>query len=213
MKKLTVELRDVALAEFDYYEVARQMADLSWQPVAQQNWRDQFPDKPNVAFQIAHNNKGILLHFAVEEQFIKAQYVRPNEAVWEDSCVEFFVSFDNKQHYYNIEFNVAGTGLIGYGPEIKTDRTRLKADVISEVMTATSIVNRQSTKRWYMIMYISSTVFIHSELTMLSGLLAHGNFYKCGDGLPNAHFLSWAPILAPNPNFHLPAFFGELVFQ
>ena len=37
------------------------------------------------------------------------------------------------------------------------------------------------------------------------------NFYKCADKTKKPHFLSWQPISLPKPNFHCPAFFGEIV--
>ncbi|KAF5300265.1 hypothetical protein FQR65_LT19374 [Abscondita terminalis] len=73
----------------------------------------------------------------VREDYIKAQYIRPNEAVWEDSCVEFFVSFDQKVHYYNIEMNPLGTGLVGYGTADKDSRSRLTAEQIQQINTYT----------------------------------------------------------------------------
>ena len=36
------------------------------------------------------------------------------------------------------------------------------------------------------------------------------NFYKCGDNCAIPHYLSWAPIDTPAPNFHCPEFFGEV---
>jgi hypothetical protein len=39
-----------------------------------------------------------------------------------------------------------------------------------------------------------------------------GNFYKCADDTAFKHYLSWNPILTPNPDFHRPEFFGELRF-
>lgn len=29
-----------------------------------------------------------------------------------------------------------------------------------------------------------------------------GNFYKCGDQTPTPHFLAWAPLSSPTPDFH-----------
>ena len=37
------------------------------------------------------------------------------------------------------------------------------------------------------------------------------NFYKCGDKCDRPHFLSWSPIDKPEPNFHCPEFFGEVI--
>ena len=40
-----------------------------------------------------------------------------------------------------------------------------------------------------------------------------GNFYKCGDHLSVPHFLSFAPIGVPKPDFHRPEFFCTLEFE
>jgi hypothetical protein len=37
------------------------------------------------------------------------------------------------------------------------------------------------------------------------------NLYKCGDKCDTPHFLSWSPIGLPQPDFHCPDFFGEIV--
>ena len=39
------------------------------------------------------------------------------------------------------------------------------------------------------------------------------NFYKCADKTKKPHFLSWQPIALPQPNFHCPEFFGEIVLK
>jgi hypothetical protein len=49
-------------------------------------------------------------------------------------------------------------------------------------------------------------------LAAFDGLRARGNFYKCGDKLPVPHYLSWAPIATPRPDFHRPEYFDTLMF-
>ena len=39
-----------------------------------------------------------------------------------------------------------------------------------------------------------------------------GNIYKCGDRTAHPHYLSWAPIGTPSPDFHRPEYFGEVLF-
>lgn len=214
MKTLKVARVDNFTVEgFDYFQMRNLMSDLPWHGISQVNWSQEFPYKPLVSFQIGHDNKTIYLHFNVEEEFIKAQYVRSNEAVWEDSCVEFFVSFDNKQTYFNLEFNVLGTGLIGFGNAIKSERNRLSSKQIELVKTASSVVNSGGLKTWAMILAIPVNVFEVANVASFAGLKAHANFYKCGDRLPNPHFISWSAISNPTPNFHLPNFFGEIYFE
>ncbi|QBQ41452.1 hypothetical protein E2P86_09910 [Sphingobacterium psychroaquaticum] len=213
MSILHVPQVEVQVHNFDYHALQQQLTGQEWHEIGHVNWPAEYPYKPKVAFQIVHNGSSIVLHYAVEEDYVKAQYIRPNEAVWEDSCVEFFLSLDNKETYYNIEFNVLGTGLIGYGPGVKSERNRLTPQEIEQVSTATSVVQRSGAKKWNMIMVIPALVFNKQGDITLSGLRAFGNFYKCGDELPQPHFISWSPIGHPTPNFHLPAFFGELIFE
>lgn len=209
---LQVPYRDIALEKFTYYALSQQMETLPWQPIAHVNWKE-FPYKPAVHFQITHDNQRIIIHYSVQEEFVKAQYVRINEAVWEDSCVEFFVSFDGKASYYNIEFNVLGAGLIGAGSRVKDERIRLEPATTAKIQTATTVVNVGGKKKWNIILVIPTEVFVKDKIERLTGVTTHGNFFKCGDSLPTPHFLSWNKIEYPTPNFHLPDFFGELVFE
>ncbi len=39
------------------------------------------------------------------------------------------------------------------------------------------------------------------------------NFYKCADATSHPHWLTWAPVDHPKPNFHLPRSFGTLQFR
>lgn len=173
-------------------------------------WPDEYPYKPAVSFQIAHTDTSILLHYTVEEEFVKAQFIRPNENVWEDSCVEFFLSLDNKKNYYNFEFNVLGTAVLGYGPGVKSERNRLEATVINTIDTYTEVLNIQGKKVWDIFISIPKAIFGDVGF---SAKTFHANFYKCGDTLPTPHFISWNKIDNPTPNFHLPQFFGDLNFK
>lgn len=175
----------------------------------------EFPYRPSVYFRIAHTDVGILLRYDVEEKYVQAVYQHPNDPVYKDSCVEFFLSFD-KVHYYNMEFNSLGAGLIGYGPAAKPERKRLSAATIEQVRTDSRISAQKlpsGDTAWQLLLHIPLTVFAYDRVTSLSGLFATGNFYKCGDDLPDPHYVAWSPIKHPTPNFHLPQFFGILRFE
>src|SRR5581483_2366669 len=64
----------------------------------------QFSEKPSVTFTIAQINSAILLKYYVAETETLTRYKQPNEPVYRDSCVEFFIAFD-EEGYYNLEFN------------------------------------------------------------------------------------------------------------
>ncbi|MGN0003171.1 MAG: carbohydrate-binding family 9-like protein [Sphingobacterium composti] len=184
--------------------------ELNWHKINNSPWGAEYPYTPDVQFQIAYDDEHIFLHYDVKEEFVKATYIRPNENVWEDSCVEFFLSLDNKQTYYNFEFNVLGTGLIGYGPAIKSERHRLSATKIEQVDAFVQLKKVSGNKEWEIYLIIPITIF--GDVSF-EGKTYHANFYKCGDGLPQPHFLAWNNIELPKPNFHRPDFFGEISFN
>ena len=167
--------------------------------------------KPTVHFSIAHNNRNIFLKYYVTESNIRANASAINGSVWEDSCVEFFISFDNKG-YYNLEFNCIGTALVGFG-QGRTGRVQLAAQLIKKIRFQTMIKNTDDQFEWELILVIPIEIFRSNPISSLKDITARANFYKCGDALPRPHFISWAPIEAESPNFHLPQFFGMLVFE
>lgn len=212
MKELIVKKIDLTGVELDYASLSKGLFGLDWNQIDQAPWQTEFPVNPEVKFQIAYDQESIYVHYHVQEEFVKAQYIRPNENIWEDSCVEFFISFDDRQTYYNFEFNVLGAGLIGYGTSDKASRNRLTAEEILSVSTFTQVKNIQGNKTWDTILVIPISLF-GKKADELVGKTVQANFYKCGDSLPNPHFVAWNNIDFPKPNFHLPAFFGEIKFQ
>lgn len=187
-------------------------ADVAPQAISVVNWKA-YPYKPAVQFKIAHDEQHIYLSFEVDEQEIKAVCNTDGGSVWEDSCVEFFVAFDDNA-YYNIECNCIGTVLMAYGPD-RTARTPLPQAVLNNIQRFSSLGSNpmQGKGKWTLALIIPKEVFMHHQIETFSALHATGNFYKCGDLLQVPHFLSWNPIDNPTPNFHLPAYFGRLHFE
>jgi hypothetical protein len=177
------------------------------------NWAA-FPYRPEASFRIAHTGEAILLHYRINESDIKAVCSQDNGKVWEDSCVEFFVSFDNKQ-YYNIECNCIGKILIGKGSG-KQGRIPLPEALLTQVDRWSSLGDSPVENRsgdWEVSLVIPKEVFYPEIINTFDAVKAKGNFYKCGDCLQTPHFLSWNPIKNETPNFHLPEFFGEFLFD
>jgi hypothetical protein len=173
-------------------------------------WPD-YPYKPQVQFSIAHSGECIFLKYFVTEKSIRAAAGNINGTVWEDACVEFFVSFDDRG-YYNLEFNCIGTALAGFGKE-KGSRVRIEETIIRKMKYSSCISNTAENIYWELTVAIPLEVFTHHNLTPLKGKEGKANFYKCGDALPQPHFVAWSNIEAPQPNFHLPQFFGNLLFE
>lgn len=211
MKKLTIPFVDT-IANFEEFYSAFQL--LPSHTINQVSWLE-YPYLPDVNFKIAYITQSILLEYKVQEKHLKAIYLKTNQPVYKDSCVEFFISFD-KIHYYNFEFNSLGTALVGYGTENRALRQRLPVELIEKIKTKSIVTTSKEMgedNTWVLQLEIPFGLFYQESFGSLKGLSATANFYKCGDDLPEPHFVSWSKIEAPEPNFHLPQYFGEIEFM
>lgn len=174
----------------------------------------QFPYKPAIKFALAHAGEYIFIKFYVSEKDVKTVCTQTNDPVYQDSCVEFFIAFPDDTCYYNFEFNSKGVCLAGYGKG-RDERQILPAEIINQVQTLGRgpVQGSDENFQWELCLGFPLTVFCHHQLQDISGKTFTGNFYKCGDHLVEPHFLVWNNILAAEPNFHLPEFFGILNFD
>jgi hypothetical protein len=196
-------------------EIAVALDECTPNPIEIAPWPT-YPYKPDVSFVIAHDNDRIFIKYYVKEHAIRAAYTNPNEPVFKDSCVEFFIAFGEEKAYYNFEFNCIGTCLSAFGDGID-NRRFLSKETIDKIKYHVSISkdNNGSTTNfnWELTLILPVDVFSFHQLPSLKGMNCYTNFFKCGDSLPQPHFLSWTPIISPVPNFHLPDFFGKLQFM
>lgn len=186
------------------------------QKVACNNWAKDYPYAPQVTFRMAHNGEALFIRFDVKENFTMARVTEDNGEVWTDSCVEFFLSWDDSG-YYNFEFTCIGKALAGFRKE-RPHATHGNAEIMQSIKRYSSLgganfEEKTGENEWTLTVAIPKTAFFRHGIECLSGLKAKANVYKCGDNLSKPHFLSWQPIDTPAPNFHMPQFFTEIEFQ
>ena len=178
------------------------------------HWKE-YSYKPIVRFKIAHFNNGIIIKFSVTEKEFRVTYLKNNEAVYKDSCVEFFFSIGDEMEYYNFEFNAIGTCLAAFGIN-RHNRKHLSDDIIQQIKThsriETSFNDSLKEINWELTVILPLSVFSCHHITILKGLKGTGNFYKCGDDLNEPHYLVWNPIFSDKPDFHLRKYFGNIYF-
>ncbi|MBQ3094803.1 MAG: hypothetical protein IJC53_00015 [Clostridia bacterium] len=129
--------------------------------------------------------------------------------VWEDSCLELFLMPDPAREdlYVNCEINLNGACLFQYGDHDVDNRRPCTVRPEDIVVT--------STKDWWQLVYTIPYAAYRSvdpAFTGASGTVARGNLYRCGDYTRHLSFVALYPIDLPEPGYHEPAFFGELVF-
>lgn len=170
------------------------------------------PYRPDVSFTVMHCNDAILLKYSVNENYTQARFHGINDPVYNDSCVEFFIGFDHLPYYYNLEFNCLGTALIGYGKD--RHRELLSKDIIGKVRSYSTLQSgfSEGPCQWKLTVVIPFDIFCYNNISTLAGRKAHANFFKCGEQLPQRHYCVWNHIDSPKPDFHLPEYFGSVIF-
>ncbi len=193
-------------------EISLQLQKLKSNTIGYAPWQNSFK-KPSATFYLAYADDHLYIKYNVEEPNVIAKYKENNEPVYKDSCVEFFVSFENDPNYYNLEFNCLGTVLAAYGSNKENRKVLPKAllkDITSETVIKSFADNQDI--MWEITISIPLKVFLFNQLNHLSKKTCRVNFYKCGDDLPEPHFLCWNNIVHDTPNFHLPEYFGLAKF-
>lgn len=199
-------------------ELVAETLDLEISPLQLEivNW-EEFPYKPEVTVQIAWNENELFLRYQVNEQSVKAEITESNDRVWTDSCVEFFLSPEGNDEYYNLEMNCIGTALLGFRkkgePAVHAGDKQIASIRRISSLGDLPFAERKEPTEWKITMAIPWEVFFKHTLKPILGKKVRGNFYKCGDELRVPHFVSWTKIKTEKPNFHAPEYFGGLEFE
>jgi hypothetical protein len=217
MKQIEISYCEALTKDSDLGDVSAFLDTLEHKQIATQSWPEYSQNfKPDIRFAIAHSGDCIFIKFNVVEKFVRADNRLNNSPVSQDSCVEFFISLNGGGEYYNFEFNCIGTCKAAFGPKDRKERDSLPDGIIDQInryaLIKTGKKYRDGLVAWELTVSIPATVFCYDQLRSFKGLKSTANFYKCGDNLPEPHFIVWNDVKAANPDFHLPEFFGKIHF-
>lgn len=157
-------------------------------------------------------SKGIAVKLTSFEINPKSVYKYYNDPVFKDSCLEFFVSFNNKSPLYmNFETNSNGAFLAAVRTERKNKTPIDKIIDIKDIV----IKGVREADRWYTVFLLPFGVieklFGIGESAFVKGYTFKGNFYKCGDETEIPHYGCHYNINLASTDFHCPKFFGDFV--
>ena len=181
--------------------------------VSSVNWPADFPYAPVCAGKIGRTAHGLCVHWHVSGLGITVKNLRDGGTIWEDSCCEIFLQAPGCPDYYNIEVNAAGHLLVGKGPG-RAERKLLPESmnrIIRFAGVAAPVDIADELLDWSIGIIIPYEA-IGLDPENLPDYL-RGNIYKCGDKTAHPHFLSWAPVGTPQPDFHRPEFFGTFLLK
>jgi len=175
---------------------------------------------PITYVKMLYDDQNIYVIFKVQDRFVRCVTHEINGPVWEDACVEFFFSPDmaSPGKYFNLEVTGGGTPLICYNT-FPRELNFLDTTDIKEIKIAHSlpvlVPNELTDSVTWTVEYKIPVSLLEKYANVSQpcpGINWMANFYKCASNNSNPHYLSWAKVESPSPNFHLPEFFGKLVF-
>ena len=192
-------------------------------PITIGNYMGDKPDHfPFTQAKMAYDNSAIYIIFRVEDQYVKAANKKNQGPVCRDSCVEFFFSpgENSNKGYLNLEMNCGGTMLFNFQETPKSKKILIAEEDLQQIEVAHTlpkiIENEIAAKTTWIVEYRIPFVVLKKYMdfsTPEGNTVWRANFYKCADSTSHPHWLTWSPVDYARPNFHLPEYFGILVFQ
>lgn len=180
--------------------------------------------RPTTYARVLYDDAHLYVRFDVLDRYVQILHAHPQEPVWQDSCVEFFVQPSGQRKYFNFEINAGGNILLyciedptrtpdGFVAYQKVSSAWLDRVVIGHSLPRRIEQTLEGPIAWsiaYRIPFALLEAYV-GPLSIASGTVWRANFFKCGGDPAYAHWGSWSPI-GDALNFHQPARFGELVF-
>lgn len=194
------------------------------QPLELTHYMGEKPEHlPKVQAKLLYDSANVYVIFRVEDRYVRAVARNHQDTVCKDSCVEFFFApeMDTAKGYFNLESNCGGTILLNFQTIPRKDIRRFELSDIEKIEIAHSqpkIVDPEVTEPTVWTVEYRLPVSILSkyrpEVTPPApGVKWRANFFKCADQTSHPHWLTWAKVHRPQPDFHVPADFGVLEFK
>ncbi|MDE7319625.1 MAG: carbohydrate-binding family 9-like protein [Lachnospiraceae bacterium] len=154
-------------------------------------------------------DQGLLLEMECQETDPCRRCKRDGDPVYLDSAMEAFFCFTPEEAnpcYLNFEINANGAMLACHG------RDRRNRFPFSRAFTQDLSCHAQIRKHAWsirLLLPLSLITSVHPGLVLNPGSRFTCNFYKIKESEGRTHFASFAPISAPEPDFHLPEYFAQ----
>ena len=179
---------------------------------------------PKVQAKLQYDDDAIYVIFRAKDRYIRAVAAKHQDPVCKDSCVEFFFTpgTDVSKGYFNLEMNCGGTMLFDYQLVPWKDQVPIAAEDLAGIEIAHSMPKQIDpeiaapttwTVEYRLPLGMLSKYFPDLPAKPSSGVTWRANVYKCADATSHPHWLTWSAVEFSRPNFHMPKFFGVLVFE
>lgn len=191
-------------------------------PVHLKHYMGQRPEhRPEVQVKVAYDPQSIYVIFKVEDQYVRSTRTAYQDPVFKDSAVEFFFcpGDTHEKGYFNLEINCGGTALFRFR-SAEGEKFPIPADLFQQMEIASSLPKVvdpeiQDPLTWTLEFKLPIAILkdYYDVSVPQAGAKWPVNFYKIADESSHPHYLTWSPVKNPTPNFHLPEYFGVLLFE
>jgi hypothetical protein len=178
---------------------------------------------PRTRAKLAYDEQSIYVIFHVDDRYVRAVAASHQDSVCFDSCVEFFFTPTNDiaDGYFNLEMNCGGTMLFNFQLVPWKDVVLVGDSDIQRIEVAHTlqkIVEPEITEptTWTVEYRIPADMlarYCPSAKKPAPGVVWRANLFKCADKTSHPHWLTWALVKNPVPNFHMPQYLGSLIFE
>ncbi len=161
--------------------------------------------------------KGLYVKFVCEEINPKREYAKDRDRVCEDSAVEVFFAFPEKNQeisndvmYINYEMNANGALYCKFGKGRKG--REFISEEVCEKSHCQTVVEED---KWTLTVTIPEDFLcgLCDFDAFINGAEFYSNFYKISESPEIEHYGSFSRIESDTPNFHLPVCFAKTTIK
>lgn len=178
---------------------------------------------PKTQARMLYDDQAIYVIFRVEDRYVRAVARKHQDPVCRDSCAEFFFTpgTDTAAGYFNLEMNCGGTMLFNFQVVPRQNSIPIAAADLQRIDVAhtqpqTVEPEVEAPTTWtveYRIPVDILAKYYPGVKKPAAGVSWRANFYKCGDKTSHPHWLTWSFVDRPQPDFHVPEWFGTISFD
>lgn len=200
------------------YIIKKVNGDFSWEniekaPIDIYRWEDGGYEPECFGQLVLFEEKEIRVKLTACEKEPYGRFTKLGDYAWLDSCIEFFVAFNNKtpDRYANFEFNSLGAAYMQIGHNYG-DRENV-FDLLGHVPYYKPEILED---RWVVEFRISLEdikKLFGEEAEIKSGYKFTANLLKCGEEAEIVHYGMWNESISEEPQFHKPKYFGNMIIE
>lgn len=162
-----------------------------------------------------YNDKSLFIKFLCEDEEILSNFKNYNDPVYNEEAVEVFIAPGNRTRYYEIDLsprNIVFEALITNdlnGKKFKCYSDWRCNGLRSKILKKSTDFNQSTFGNWEAILEIPFKSLTTEQIIPSKW---HINFYRI-KRIPEEEYSCWLPTYQEPPNFHIPKYFGEIIFN